>query len=134
MTDIVQIEGIGDAFGVKLREIGVASTETLLERGSTPKGREELAATTGISPSLILRWVNHADLFRIKGVAGQYSELLEAAGVDTVAELANRNGANLHQALLDTNSAKNLVRQPPTADQVAVWIQEAKALPRAVSY
>jgi len=134
MTDIVQIEGIGEAYGVKLRGVGIASTEALLERGGTPKGRQELAETTGISDALILRWVNHADLFRIKGVAGEYSELLEAAGVDTVVELSNRNSANLHQALLDTNEAKKLVRQPPSIDQVAAWIEEAKSLPRAVTY
>jgi hypothetical protein len=134
MTDIAAIEGVGDAFGVKLKGIGIASTETLLERGKTPKGRDEIAQATGISGTLILRWVNHADLFRIKGVAGEFAELLEAAGVDTVAELSRRDPNNLHQALSAANTAKNLVRQLPTATQVATWVQEAKTLPRAVEY
>jgi predicted RecB family nuclease len=134
MTDIAAIEGIGEAQSVKLKGIGIATTEALLERGKTPKGRDEIAQATGISGTLVLRWVNHADLFRIKGVAGENSELLEAAGVDTVAELARRNSANLHQALSDANTAKKLVRQLPTANQVSAWIEEAKTLPRAVEY
>jgi predicted flap endonuclease-1-like 5' DNA nuclease len=134
MTNIMDIEGIGEAQATKLRAAGIASTEELLKRGASPRDRKEIAESTGISDSQILRWVNHADLFRIKGVAGENSELLEAAGVDTVVELARRNAANLHQALLDTNTAKKLVRRPPTESQVATWIQEAKTLPRAVTY
>jgi predicted flap endonuclease-1-like 5' DNA nuclease len=134
MTDIVEIEGVGEAYSGKLRTAGIPSVEELLQRGATPKGRDEIAQTTGISGQLILQWVNHADLFRIKGVAGEYSELLEAAGVDTVVELAQRNAANLYQSLTDTNSSKQLVRQLPTAAQVADWVEQAKSLPRQVSY
>jgi predicted flap endonuclease-1-like 5' DNA nuclease len=134
MTDIVEIEGVGEAYGGQLRSAGIPSVEELLQRGATPKGRDEIAQTTGISGQLILRWVNHADLFRIKGVASEYSELLEAAGVDTVVELAQRNAANLYQSLTDTNTSKKLVRQLPTAAQVADWVEQAKSLPRQVSY
>ena len=90
---IDQIEGIGDAYAQKLQAVGVATTEELLKRAATPKGREKLAEETGISSKLILKWANHADLFRIKGVAGQFAELLEAAGVDTVKELRHRVAA-----------------------------------------
>jgi hypothetical protein len=133
LMDVSAIEGVDEAQGVKLKGIGIASTEALLERGKTPQGRDEIAQVTGISSAQVLRWVNHADLFRIKGVAGEYAELLEAAGVDTVAELAQRDPNNLHQALSTTNTAKKLVRQLPTATQVAAWIEEAKTLPRAVN-
>jgi predicted flap endonuclease-1-like 5' DNA nuclease len=134
MTDITAIEGIGDAYATKLRGMGISSTELLLQRGNSPKSREEIAHATGINDALILRWVNHADLFRIKGVASEYSELLEAAGVDTVAELARRNPGNLHQAITDSNTAKKLVRQTPSVQQVSAWVEEAKVLPRMVSY
>jgi len=134
MTDIVEIEGVGEVFGGKLRTAGISSVEELLVRGSTAKGRDEIAETTGISGQLILRWVNHADLFRIKGVASEFSELLEAAGVDTVIELAQRVPANLYQRLTDTNSSKKLVRQLPTAAQVADWVDQAKSLPRQINY
>ena len=98
---IDQIEGIGDAYAQKLQAVGVTTTEELLNRAATTKGREKLAEETGISSKLILRWANHADLFRIKGVAGQFAELLEAAGVDTVKELRHRVAANLHAKLVE---------------------------------
>jgi predicted flap endonuclease-1-like 5' DNA nuclease len=134
MTDITAIEGIGDAYAAKLRGMGISSTELLLQRGNSPKSREEIAHATGINDALILRWVNHADLIRIKGVASEYSELLEAAGVDTVPELARRNPGNLHQALVDANTVKKLVRQTPSVQQVTAWVDEANKLPRMVSY
>lgn len=134
MANIVEIEGIGSVYQGKLEAAGVQTVEALLTAGATRKGREELARKTGVADALILKWVNHADLFRIKGVAGQYAELLEAAGVDTVAELAHRNAANLHAAMVKINGEKNLVRALPEASQVAKWIEEAKTLPRAVEY
>jgi predicted flap endonuclease-1-like 5' DNA nuclease len=88
----------------------------------------------GISEKLILEWVNHVDLFRIKGVASEYSDLLEEAGVDTVPELAQRKPENLYQKIVETNQAKKLVRKLPTAAQVADWVAQAKALPRKVNY
>ena len=84
---IEEIEGIGPAYGAKLTAAGVTTTEQLLERGASRKGRTELAGTTGITDTLILEWVNHADLMRIKGVGSEYSDLLEAAGVDSPAEI-----------------------------------------------
>lgn len=134
MANIEDIEGIGPAQATKLRDAGIKSVESLLERGGSPKGRDEIAAATGISATYILRWVNHADLYRIKGVAAEMSELLEVAGVDTVAELARRNPQNLHQALVQANEQKKRVRQVPTEQQVAAWITQAKELPRAVTY
>jgi predicted flap endonuclease-1-like 5' DNA nuclease len=105
-----------------------------LTAGASPKGRKALAENTGISGKLILEWVNHADLYRIKGVAEEYSDLLEEAGVDTVPELAQRNAENLYAKLVETNAAKELVRRLPTQAQVADWIEQAKALPRVVTY
>ena len=87
---IIEIEGIGELYEAKLGAAGINTTEQLLEKGKTPEGRAKLAEETGISPKLIMRWVNHADLFRIKGVAGQFAELLEASGVDTVKEFRHR--------------------------------------------
>jgi len=134
MAQIESIEGIGPQYAEKLKAAGVSSTEKLLDMGATAKGRDELATQTGISGKLILTWVNHADLFRIKGVAGQFSELLEAAGVDTVPELAQRNAENLQQALAKTNEAKKLSKTTPSVSQVSAWIAEAKTLPRVVQH
>ena len=131
---IESIEGIGPKYGAKLRKIGCASPAALLNDGATPKGRQEIAAKTGISPSIILRCVNMADLFRIKGVATQYAELLEAAGVDTVKELRNRNAANLAEAMRNTNAAKRLVRQGPNEKMIRDWITQAKRLTPIVKY
>jgi predicted flap endonuclease-1-like 5' DNA nuclease len=134
MADLTTVEGIGESYEKKLQEAGVGSTKALLEQGATPGGRKEIAEKTGIDDKLILRWVNHVDLFRIKGIGGEYAELLEAGGVDTVPELAQRNGENLFQKLESVNREKNLVRKLPTLSQVNDWIAQAKQLPRLVTY
>ncbi|MCB9845947.1 MAG: DUF4332 domain-containing protein [Phycisphaeraceae bacterium] len=131
---IQEIEGIGPAYGAKLSGAGITDTDTLLARSRTPKDRQDIAAKTGIADSQILKWANMADLFRIKGIGPEFAELLEAAGVDTVPELAQRNAANLAQALETTNSQKSLTRRVPNADMVAGWIGEAKGLARALEY
>jgi hypothetical protein len=112
----------------------VPTTEALLSEGATPAGRQALAQRSGISETLILTWVNHVDLARVNGVAGQYAELLEAAGVDTVPELAQRNAANLTAKMAEINAARNLVNRLPGESEVARWIAEAAALPRHISY
>lgn len=134
MASIVKIEGIGDVYRQKLQSAGVKTVEKLLKRGATPAGRDQLAGETGISASLILEWVNHADLWRIKGVGEEYSDLLEEAGVDTVVELAQRRADNLFAKMNEVNMAKKLVRRLPTEVQVAEWISQAKKLPRVVNY
>ncbi len=134
MSHIEDIEGIGSQYAEKLKAAGITSTDKLLEAACTAKGREELAATTGIDAKRILTWVNHADLFRINGIAGQFSELLEAAGVDTVPELARRNAENLQQALAKTNEEKKLSKTTPSLTQVTKWIEEAKTLPKTVHH
>jgi predicted flap endonuclease-1-like 5' DNA nuclease len=134
MTKLLEVEGIGPKFAEKLKVKGVRSAEDLLKKGSTPKGRKELAEKTGIGDALILEWVNHVDLFRIKGVGSEYSDLLEEAGVDTVVELAQRNAANLFKKMVEVNVAKKLVRKLPVESQVENWIAQAKKLERVVKY
>ncbi|MGI6365334.1 MAG: DUF4332 domain-containing protein [Bacillota bacterium] len=134
MTKLSVIEGIGEVYEEKLEAVGVKSMEELLETCATKKGREELAEKAGISEKLILKWANHADLARIKGVGGEYAELLEAAGVDTVPELAGRRADNLYQKMVEINEAKALVRKLPSEDQVKDWIEQAKKLPRVLQY
>ncbi len=134
MAKLEVVEGIGAKYAKDLRKVGVRSTSSLLEKGATPKGREELAKTSGISKTLILEWVNHVDLFRIKGVGEEYADLLEEAGVDTVVELAQRNVDNLIEAVLAANAKKKLVRRPPSKKMVKGWVAQAKKLPRKVQY
>jgi uncharacterized membrane protein HdeD (DUF308 family)/predicted flap endonuclease-1-like 5' DNA nuclease len=132
--DISYVEGIGPVFAEKLKSVGVLTALDLLKSGSTRKGRADLVSHTGISPKLILRWVNQADLFRVKGIGSEYGELLEAAGVDTVVELSGRKPENLHLALLSVNEEKKLVRKTPTLSQVQAWIERASKLPRIIRY
>ena len=134
MPSIIDIEGIGSVYQKKLKAIGVATTEKLLELGATPKGRKELAEKTGIGEALILEWVNHSDLYRIKGVGSEYSDLLEEAGVDTVVELAQRKPENLHAKIVEINAEKKLVRKLPTLKQVQDWVAQAAKLERKVHY
>jgi predicted flap endonuclease-1-like 5' DNA nuclease len=134
MAKIIDVEGIGEVYAGKLVEAGVTTTNALLKQGATPEGRQQIAEQTGISPKLILEWVNHVDLYRIRGVASEYSDLLEEAGVDSVPELARRNPANLYQKLVDVNLEKGLVRRLPVLSQVEDWIQQARGLPRVISH
>lgn len=134
MTKLIEIEGIGEAYAGKLEAAGIASIEALLQAGGDKKGRVVLAEKTGISETLVLKWVNRADLARVKGIGTQYADLLEQAGVDSVPELAQRKAENLHAKMAEINTAKNLVRQMPSAAAVAEWVAHAKTLPRAVSH
>jgi predicted flap endonuclease-1-like 5' DNA nuclease len=131
---VIDVEGIGPTYAGQLEGVGVKTTDDLLERGATPKGREELETASGIGHALILKWVNRVDLYRIHGIGSEYSDLLEIAGVDTVPELAQRNAANLTETLAEANAARNLVRRVPTVEMVTAWIAEAKTLPRVVQY
>ncbi len=134
MTDLVYVEGIGPAYAKKLQAAGYKTAEELLDEGCTPQGRKTIATKSGIDETLILRWINYVDLFRVKGVGSEYADLLEAAGVDTIPELAQRKAENLAKKIAEVNKAKELVRKVPTEAQVAEWIEQAKTLPRIITY
>ena len=131
---IIDIEGVGEVYAQKLIAAGIITVNDLLEKCATPKGRAALAEATEISDKLILRWTNHADLFRVKGVGPQFSELLEAAGVDTVKEFRHRVPENLQPKLEETNAEKHLVRRVPSLKEVIKMIEFAKTLEPVVTY
>jgi predicted flap endonuclease-1-like 5' DNA nuclease len=131
---ITEIEGIGPSYGDKLAAAGVDTVAELLEKGASAKGREELAAASGISEKMIRDWVNMADLMRINGVGKQFAELLEAAGVDSVPELAQRKPENLAKKMEEVNEAQNLANRTPSETEVTRWVEEAKTLPRVVTH
>lgn len=134
MASILDIEGIGPAFAEKLEKANIKTVEGLLKDGATKKGRQAIAEASGIDEGKILTWVNMADLFRIKGVASQFAELLVAAGVDTVKELRTRNAANLHAKLEEINAEKKLTRVVPSAEKVADYIEQAKGLEPVITH
>ena len=125
---VIDIEGIGSNYAKRLEVMAIFTTDDLLIQGGTKKGRLGIHEVTGIPENLVLTWVNHADLHRINGVAGQTAELLEAAGVDTVKELATRNAENLHSKLLETNEQFGLTGKVPSTETLATMIAEAKTL------
>jgi predicted flap endonuclease-1-like 5' DNA nuclease len=131
---IEDIEGIGPVYAEMLKAAGVANTSQLLAEGGDRKGRLQLAERCGINEKLILKWVNMSDLFRIKGVAGQWGELLEASGVDTVKELCHRNPEKLADRMREINKEKRLVKQAPGVTQISSWVDQAKKLQPAVTY
>jgi predicted flap endonuclease-1-like 5' DNA nuclease len=131
---IVDIEGVGGAYAEKLEKAGIDTVEELLKRAAGKKERATLAESTGISERLILEWVNHADLMRLKGVGSEYSDLLEAAGVDSCAELSHRRADRLAATMTDLNTKKKLVRRAPTEAEVARWIEEAKGMAKVVTH
>jgi predicted flap endonuclease-1-like 5' DNA nuclease len=134
MARLEDVEGIGKVYAQKLKAAGVSSIHSLLEKGATAKGRKELAQKTLLNEKKILEWVNHADLFRIRGIGSEYADLLEEAGVDTVRELSKRKAENLFLKLESVNQKKRLVRRLPSQEQVSDWIEQAKRLPGIVSY
>ena len=131
---IIDIEGVGEVYAEKLIAAGINTPEQLLEKCAKPAGRKALAEATEISPKLILKWTNHADLFRINGVGPQFSELHEASGVDTVKELKHRVAENLHAKLEEVNAVKNLCNRVPAVSEVQRMIDQAKELPPTMEY
>ncbi|GGE95404.1 DUF4332 domain-containing protein [Stappia taiwanensis] len=131
---IIEIEGIGPVYAEKLTAVGIKTTDDYLERAKDPKGRKALAEETGIDDKRILKWANMADLMRISGVGEEYSELLEAAGVDTVKELKHRNAENLAAKMKEVNEEKKLVRLVPSEKNVVKWVEQAKDLPPMMTY
>ena len=131
---IADIEGVGPAYAEQLQGAGVVTTDDLLAKGGTKSGREALASATSISEKLILEWVNHADLMRIDGVGSEYSDLLEAAGVDSPAELAQRNAGSLAKTFGELDTARNTVRRIPSEDVIAIWIEDARKLEKVVDH
>ena len=131
---IIDIEGVGDVYAEKLQAAGINKVSELLEKCAAPKGRKELAEATGISEKLILKWTNHADLFRINGVGPQFAELLEAAGVDTVKEFRHRVAENLQPKLMEVNDKKNICNRVPAVSEIQKMIGQAKELETKMTY
>lgn len=131
---IIEVEGIGEVYAAKLAEVGIKTTEDLLEKCASAKGRKAVEEATGISHKLVLKWTNHADLFRIKGIASQFAELLEAAGVDTVKEFRHRVPANLQPKLVAVNEEKNLCNRVPSLAELEKMIAQAKELEPLITY
>lgn len=134
MATLVSIEGIGEKYAERLAQAGIGSTTTLLEQGATRSGRARIARTAGVTGDQVLNWVNRADLFRVDGVAEEYSDLLEASGVDSVPELAQRNAEHLLQKMTTVNEVRHLVRKLPHLTEIQKWIQLATKLPRVVEH
>lgn len=134
MPTIAAIGGLGHRNATRLRKARIRTTEALLKRGGTRRGRREVAKTTGLTEKQILEWVNRADLMRVKGIGEEYSDLLEHAGVDTVKELKNRKPANLHAKMIEINQKKRLVRRLPTESMVESWVDHAKRLNAKVTH
>lgn len=131
---VIDIEGVGEVYAEKLTAAGILTAAQLLAKCAAPAGRKALEEETGINGKLILKWCNHADLYRVKGVGPQFAELLEAAGVDTVKELAHRRADNLAAKMLEVNEEKHLVRRVPVEKEVQKMVDCAKELPAVMTY
>lgn len=134
MSKLISIQGIDSEYEQLLRSIGIRSKQKLIEKGSNKYGRKIISKETGISDSLVLKWVTLIDIERIKGIGPEYAELLELCGVDTVPSLARRNARNLLEKMTEVNSKWQIVKKLPTQVQLEGWIEQSKILPRAVFY
>jgi len=131
---IQEIEGIGPTYREKLSEAKIMTTNDLLDLCCDKNGRKTTSAKTGLSESQLLKWANMADLMRVSGIGGEYAELLEAAGVDTVKELRHRNAENLAAKMADINETRKLTRAVPSEKTVAGWIEQAKTMDPMISH
>lgn len=134
MAKITDVEGIGPVNAEKLGSVGLSTTAAYLKKCCEAKGRKEVSEATGISTHMLLEWANRVDLMRVKGIGTQYSDLLEASGVDSVPELAQRNAANLQAKLAEVNAEKKMVRRVPSLAEVSGWVSAAKELPKVVTH
>jgi predicted flap endonuclease-1-like 5' DNA nuclease len=134
MTRLKGIDGIGENNFRLLKQEGIHSVQALLNRGASIQGRHDLVKNTGISESQLMRWLNNADLFRIRGIGEEYVELLELAGIETVSELTQRHPVDLHRSLIGANDKKRLVKQLPSLNQIKNWIEQAKQLPPVIQH
>ncbi len=134
MANIRDIEGIGDVYAGKLEEMGINTVEKLLRKGAGRSDRQNISAETGLSEHQVLKWVNRADLARVNGIGSDYADLLEASGVDSVPELAQRNAENLQVKMEEVNASKSLVRRVPSLSEVQEWVEQAKGLDRVVTH
>lgn len=133
-TQVVELRGVTDTIVSKLKDLEIKNSDQLLEASKTPALRKTLSQQIDISPQELLRLANSADLSRIKGIGGAFSDLLEKAGVDTVKELAMRRVDNLHAKISEINSEEDIVKQAPSVGQIEIWVAEAKQLPRGLEY
>ena len=133
-SSISELVGLGPSFAIKMKNIGIRTTEKLLETAKSVKGRQMLAEKTEIDQAQLLRVANLIDRMRIKGVGQEYAELLEAVGVVTVKELRYRNPARLAEAMVQANAKRKLVRVLPSEHTIERWIDHAKKLPVKISY
>lgn len=133
-TPVKDLEGASDELVAKLAERGIMDNEALVQAAATPAQRKELAVFCGCESGDILHLVNRADLARIRGIGGVYSDLLEIAGVDTVKELARRRPDALHAKITETNDRDKLTSKPPTQAMVQDWVNQAKALKSSLTY
>ena len=135
VNKLIDVEGIGPVYAEKLKSAGAETTKDLLKLAKTPADRKKLAEATGIGEHLILKWANHADLMRIKGIGGEFAELLEKVGVDTVKELAKRNADNLYEAVEKFDlTTSPIVRRKPSKKSIQAWIRQAKRLKPTLTY
>ncbi|MFQ5613928.1 MAG: DUF4332 domain-containing protein [Anaerolineae bacterium] len=134
-TSLTAIKGIGRRYAALLRDkANIESVEMLLAAGATPEGRAALVRQTGKPASMILRWVELADLMRIEGVGADYSALLWQAGVKSVPELARQRPRALSKTLAQANQRRKTVNRLPSDEQVQDWIEQARGLPAVVAY
>ena len=131
---ISEIEGMSAFAASKLKSMGIRTTDALLEAARNVKGRKALSARTGISEQQLLEWANVSDYMRIPGMGKAKVNLMRAAGVTTVRELAHRNPARLAQNMKEVNTRRKLVRVLPSEKSVEQLIAQARKLQPKITY
>ena len=133
MNSIDSINGMTHTEDTKLRRARVRTTVTFIQIASTRSGRALLTKETGITSPKLLHWAKRAELMKIKNLGRDYADLLEAVGVESVADLKRRNPDSLHEMMLNTNQVKKIVDRMPSLKRVTKWIDDSKDIVITVS-
>ncbi len=127
--DIQEIEGIGPAYGRKLRSMGVESTLDLIELFKKNNHRIDRAAQDmRVKPEAITAWISMADLMRLPGINSQCAELLQTIGISSAIELSITNAHSIHNEMLKFNQKYPVCPEVPSVEKITTWILSAKNL------
>lgn len=124
---IIEIEGVGEKYAKILEKAGIANTEDLIPLSW--REVKELAEKTKISPKLIDKWQEQAEMMKIKGVGPEYSEVLNKVGIDSIKELSYRTAQSTLDKIVEFDKKQpDVIRKIPKVEDIEGWIKEANDL------
>ena len=126
---LIAAPGLTVADAAELHVAGVKDVEDLQEKAATAAGRKELAEAADLSRDEVDAIAYQLDLGRVRGVGRKSVALLNAAGIESVGELAEYEPEELAGLLITANEEEHVVEHMPSVDTLTYWIEQARELP-----